>query len=479
MGTAVVLGGSVIGSALALQLARSGWRVQLVDPEFDRFTGDGAELTARPGAPHTVQAHGFPSRSLWELRSRLPDVADALLAAGVPEVPLAALAPPELYDGGREGDDQLTCMRSRRLTLDRVVGDIASREPGVERVRERVVGLVLEEGSLPAVAGARLGSGAVLPAELMVDAGGRRSPVTGWLAEAGVWLPERVDPCEVTYYTRHFGYRPAAAPRLRQGFAEVHEFPSFVQLLFLGDNETAMLATAVHGRDPMLKCLHREEAFMALMAANTDFAGWASVLEPRSPVFAMGAFANRMRRLVTSGRPLVRGLHQVGDALAMTNPTRGRGISMGLAAAGVLHDLVTEHPGPDERALAFDEWCSDVLAVYYRETALSDAALQRRFSAGLAGQSVPANAPAVELPEGHAVTSEEIEAAAGADPDLFRTFVRPTMLMDDRRDVALAEVATRTRELLAAGAGSTSSPPAAARPLDDRGRLEELMATWA
>ena len=61
--SAVILGGSVAGGAAALQLARAGWQVTLVDPELDRMASPGRAVTHRPGAPHTVHAHGFGSRA--------------------------------------------------------------------------------------------------------------------------------------------------------------------------------------------------------------------------------------------------------------------------------------------------------------------------------------------------------------------------------------------------------------------------------
>ena len=95
-----------------------------------------------------------------------------------------------------------------------------------------------------------------------------------------------------------------------------------------------MVALAAHDADPVLKALRHAEAYDAVLGANDAFARWREVLEPTTDVFCLGAFDNRMRGLVSAGAPVARGLWQVGDALATTNPTRGRGVSMGLMAAG-------------------------------------------------------------------------------------------------------------------------------------------------
>ena len=479
MGTALVLGGSVIGSALALQLARSGWRVQVVDDEFDLFCGPDVALRPRPGAPHTVHAHGFMARALYELATRLPDVRDDLLDAGAPVVTLEQLVSPLRYDGGRPGDDALTSLRVRRITLDRVIGAALAREPGIERVVGRAAGLLYDVGSVPVVHGLVLRDGRELRADLVVDAAGRRSPVTGWLDAIGAAPSERVDRCRVRYYSRHFRLGTGEVPRPNLGFAEVHQFASFAHLLFLGDNDTATLALSVHDEDPVLRRARHPEAFTALAAANPAFARWHAALEPISPVFCLGALDNRLRYPAGNGGPHVLGLVQVGDALAMTNPTRGRGVAMGLAAAGRLHDLlVTGHAGV-ELALAYDAWVRDVLAVYYRETVASDAELLQRFRSSLFGDEVPRNAPAAELPEGHPVSSAEIERSAGSDADLFRVLLRATMLLDDERHIASSSVVHDVRRVLAAEGTPEPPRPRPTDGLNDRAVVAETLAAYA
>lgn len=474
----VVVGGSVAGSTTALLFARTGWQVDVVDPEFDRIAHPGPELSSRPGAPHTVQAHGFMARAMLEISTRLPDVRDALVAAGVAVRGGEQAFPPHLYDGGRPDDDELTGFRSRRVTLDRVIADTVRNEPGITVHRERVAGLRTGEGTPLAVTGVTLRSGEVLEADLVVDAAGRRSPVTSWLAALGAQVEERVDPCLIRYYTRHFHVGADEPPALNVGFAEVHEFPHFVQLMFLGDNDTAMLAVAVHDEDPLLKVLRKREAFEALVGAIPEMESWLAVLTPTTDVFCLGAFDNRMRSLAPGGRPSVTGLVQVGDSLAMTNPTRGRGVSMALAAAGRLSDLVGQGLTGEELITAYDEWQRRVLAVYYRETAAVDAALSASLRAALFAGSVPPNAPWVELPDGHTVDAMQLDRAAGQDPDIFRWVLRASMLLDDDRMIASPEVAERTLRVLA-GASAPEPEQAPQGGLHGRQTLTALLAPYA
>lgn len=486
MASIAILGGSVIGSAAALQFARAGFAVSLIDAELD-LIHSGQRADVRPGAPHAVQAHGFPSRGPFELRKRLPDVMEALVEAGVEQVPVNRLLPPPVLDGGRPDDEDLDTIRTRRLTLDAVLGSAVRREPGITLVRQRATGLVLEPGNPPTAVGFGLADGQSVRAELLLDAAGRRSPVTGWLADAGIQQPERVDPCGLSYYGRHCRIT-GDRPPLNNGFADIHEFPTFIQLMFVGDNDRVQLALSPHADDVLLKQLRHEDAFMAVLAANENFRPWLDVLEPETGIFALGSLQNRIRSLVDDGRPLVRGLHQVGDALAMTNPNRGRGIGMGLAGVGVLVDLViADGRNPDALALAFDDWRRNVLAVYYSEAASADAVVGRRFRANLLGTPSPGNAPAVELPEGHPVSSSDIERVAMRDPDLFRTFLRALNMLDDEREIASEATTAKVRRLLdagdppAPGATGPSGPSvqAGSRDLDDRDFVESLLAPFA
>ncbi|WP_157508727.1 FAD-dependent oxidoreductase [Luteipulveratus halotolerans] len=470
-----ISGGSAVGATSALLFARSGWEVLLVEPETRRFVGDGGlpETAPRPGAPHAVHAHGLMSRARYELRHRLPDVYDDLLAHGGTEVTLDRLCPPALVDGGRDQDDDFTCLRSRRVLLDHTLGTAVRATREIVEIASRATGLEIDAtGSVPRVTGVRV-DGATERADLVIDAGGRRSPVSSWLARAGVEQPVQVDPGEVTYYSRH--YRFERELRMNRGFADAHLFGSVHQFMFLGDSSTAMVALCTHDADPLLKRLRHPEACEAVLGANEDFAEWYAVLEPVSPVFALGSIDNRMRSLVRDGRPLVRGPAQVGDSLAMTNPTRGRGISMGLAAAGRLHDLAQEHTG-DDLTHSYDAWQRDSLAPYYREASASDTTMTSALRASLHGTPVPPNAPDLELPHGHPVSADEVERAARLDPDLFRVVLRASMVLDDERRIASPEVVERVRRI---GAPAAAPAPPPTRRLDDRAELVGLLADYA
>lgn len=252
-----------------------------------------------------------------------------------------------------------------------------------------------------------------------------------------------------------------------------------MQLLFLGDNGTAMLALAAHDEDPVLKLLRKPAAYEALVAANEAFAPWRAVLEPASDIYCLGAFDNRMRSLVAEDRPLVLGLHQIGDALAMTNPTRGRGISMGLLTVGRLVDLLQEGLDAESTTLAFAQWQAQTLARYYRECAATDAVAADQMRAGLAGMAIPSNAPALELPADHPISCADLERAADHDPDLFRVLFRGSVMLDDEGYTASDEVVAWVRRILAEAPEAPEPPAPATGGLHDRAVVEGLLAPFA
>jgi hypothetical protein len=236
------------------------------------------------------------------------------------------------------------------------------------------------------------------------------------------------------------------------GFAIVLEFPTHELVAFRGDRDYLTVAMVRHTRDRDRAGWREDDVFDAAIASTPGFTDWWRAIEAEGPVLPMGAVRNRMTALVDAGRPVVLGLHQVGDSLTTTNPSRGRGIALGLAAVGRLFDLLTADgtaPPADEVALSFHAWQRDVLRHYFHETSAADLELAGRIDAALTGGEPPATAPDVLLPEDHPVTSAQVAEAAGRDPDLFRSFVSALHMMDDDREIASAATAETVRRLLA------------------------------
>jgi 2-polyprenyl-6-methoxyphenol hydroxylase-like FAD-dependent oxidoreductase len=213
-----IVGGGAGGSFAALLLARAGHEVLVLEQARLEPAPDvesAAAAAFRPTAAQIVQPHIVMSRCRVLLRERLPDVYDGLLAAGVAEAPLWTHMPASLADTtARPGDERLTTLMTRRSTIDWVLLRAVSSEPGVtRRCGVRVTGLRAAPGGPgepPQVTGVRTDHGDQ-PAELVVDATGRRSPIDRWLGEIGAPpTATRWAECGVAYYSRHYRLRPGA-----------------------------------------------------------------------------------------------------------------------------------------------------------------------------------------------------------------------------------------------------------------------------
>src|SRR4051794_15516881 len=229
-----VLGGGVAGLAAALLLARDGHRVTLV--ERDPLPGGAPEEAPgwpRKGIPHFLQPHAFIPRGRAELRARLPDVYAALLAAGAQDVDLR----PKLPGGAPvPADEDLQYLGVRRPLLEWALRRAVAAEDRIEvHAGEHARGLTVERGR---VRGVRLDGGQV-PADVVVDALGRRTPTPSWPAGAGPAAGIESSDCGVVYYSRYYRCRPGfelpdgpwlLSPRGDLGYFGFSTFP--------GDNGT-------------------------------------------------------------------------------------------------------------------------------------------------------------------------------------------------------------------------------------------------
>jgi 2-polyprenyl-6-methoxyphenol hydroxylase-like FAD-dependent oxidoreductase len=130
----VVMGGSAAGQFVALLLARAGHAVVLLDRDdvSPAADADAAAMAAfRPTAPHIVHPHALLPRCRLLLRQHLPDVYDALLAAGAVEAPLPVATPPGVHLDSRPGDDDYTAIATRRSTFDLILRRTIADQAGI------------------------------------------------------------------------------------------------------------------------------------------------------------------------------------------------------------------------------------------------------------------------------------------------------------------------------------------------------------
>jgi 2-polyprenyl-6-methoxyphenol hydroxylase-like FAD-dependent oxidoreductase len=470
LNTAVV-GGGAAGLFASLLLARAGHEVVVFEQDRLEPAADVESAAAsayRPTAPQIVQPHMIMARCRELLLERLPDVYDALLAAGVADAPLWSQMPASLSDHARRsGDDRFSMLVSRRSTFDWVLRRAATAEPKVTLRRGvRVAGLLAESADPPRVVGLHTDQGE-FPADLVVDASGRRSRIDHWLDAIGAAPPATSQAeCGLAYFSRHYRRRPGAELPGLPTTRIVAGFDEFTVGIWGGDNEAMQLAVVPLAADRRFRVLKHPDTFTAVLRSVPTYAAWLDVLDPISPVHQMAGLHNTLRRLVVDGAPVVSGLHAIGDSLCTTNPTLGRGLTLALSSAVDLLDAISKHEDDCiAQALMLDDLIADHVVPFYQDQATIDQARLTVLRHNVCGDPLPEPA-AVDWER---VSYAELRSAAQFDPTAFRAFwkvqgmlSRPDEIYTDpevvactrqtlrsQHTVALIEQPTRTRLLVA------------------------------
>jgi 2-polyprenyl-6-methoxyphenol hydroxylase-like FAD-dependent oxidoreductase len=330
--------------------------------------------------------------------------------------------------------------------LEAALAAVAARTPGV-RIRRgvAVTGLMAGPESItgvPHVAGVLTNQGTTLRADLVIDATGRRSAVIGMLEAIGCRRPaEEREESGFIYYTRHFRSTNGALPELRATFLQ--HFESVSLLTAPCDCDTWGVAFIAAAQDKPLRALRDVQAWDAALARYPTLAPWGAG-EPITDIQVIGGIEDRYRRFVVDGTPVVTGLVTVGDAWACTNPSLGRGASIGLLHACGLRDLLRE-VGPDQAgklAVRFDEVTETTVAPLYRMTVSNDRHRLAEIAGEITGEPHQTSDPAWAM-------GKAMYAAAYRDPGVLRAYASIASLLATPQEV-LAEPGLADKVLTAA-----------------------------
>jgi 2-polyprenyl-6-methoxyphenol hydroxylase-like FAD-dependent oxidoreductase len=464
MGRIVVCGGSVVGLAVAMMLARDGHEVTVLE-------GDPAEAPAPPvdawgawrrgGVAQFRQPHNTFARFRQVCDAELPGLTDRFLAAGCRWVDFLEPLPPTVTDRRpRAGDAALRLVSGRRPVVEATMATAAREEPGVTvRRGVRAAGLLAGPSALPGVvhvAGVRTDAGEELRADLVVDATGRRTRAAEWVVELGA-RPPRVEAEDkgFVYYPR---FSTDSAQPERRG-PVLCPLGGLSVLTLESDNDTWSVTVFTVTGDAPLKALRRDECFDRVVRACPLQAHWLDG-EPLTGVVAMAGVMDRIHDYVVDGRPVVTGLAAVGDAWACTNPSAGRGLSLGLMEAQLLRQVVAAHLDDPATFCEAYAWRLDQeVAPYYRGQVRADRQRVAEMIAVREGREPPAPDP----------TTARFLAAAGTDADAFRAFIETVQCLALPQEVLARPAVARA----VAAVGDDPPPPF---PGPDRAALLRLLA---
>lgn len=428
-------GGGIVGLLTAMLLARDGHQVTVLerDPAAPPDDVEAAwDSWARTGVNQFRMLHYFLPRFRAIVEAELPELPPRLEAAGALRLNPMDGIPAELTGGPQPGDEYHMAITGRRPVFESVIARAADETPGVVvRRGVAVAGLVVgpaDSPGIPHVAGVRTDDGEEIRADLVVDTTGRRSPLPRWLADVGARPPlEELEDSGFVYYGRYFRSADGSVPPALGGLLQ--PYGSVSTLTLPADNGTWGVGIITSAKDAPMRRLRHVETWMRVLRSFPLVAHWADGQPLDEAPAVMAKIEDRRRHFCAEGTPVVTGVVAVSDSWACTNPSLGRGMSIGLMHGVALRDLLREDlDGPAATARRWAEVTDEVVAPWYESTLVYDRHRLAEIDAVAAGKPYEPDDSGWEL-------TKAMECAAGRDPEVLRGFLSIVGLRTLDRDV--------------------------------------------
>jgi flavin-dependent dehydrogenase len=436
MAEVIVIGSGIAGLGGSLLLARDGHRVRLLerDPAPPPGGADDAWVGwDRKGVNQFRMLHFFLARFREIAETELPDVVAEMEAAGALFVNPVAGMPEALRGAERPDDGRFTSVTGRRPVMEAAMARVAAAQEGLEVQRGVAVRGLLTDGEtgpgIPRVRGVLTEAGDELQADLVVDACGRRSSLPAWLGAIGARPGvEELEDCGFIYYGRHFrsadGVLPVALGPLLQHYESVS------YLMLPADNGTWGVGLVTSAGDATLRGARHLDVWERVTKSYPLVAHWLDGEPITDGVAVMAKIEDRYRRFWANGDPVATGVVALGDSWACTNPSVGRGASIGLLHAVCLRDVLREVPTGDPMELArrWDEVTASVVEPLFRDTLAFDRHRLAQIAAQIEGRPYETDDVGWQL-------GQALGSASGRDPDLLRGAIEIAMLLERSTDV--------------------------------------------
>jgi 2-polyprenyl-6-methoxyphenol hydroxylase-like FAD-dependent oxidoreductase len=428
MGRVVFVGGGIVGTCAAMMLANDGHDVTVLerDPASPPAPGVAWDEWDRRGVNQFKMLHFFLPRFREVADAELPGLTDAMVAAGALRMnPLIGI-PDEVTGGWRDGDERFELVTARRPVGESVVAGLADSTSGLTiRRGVAVAGVLTTTGSdgTVHVTGVRTENGEEITADLVVDAGGRRSSMASWLRDAGSPGPdEMLEDSGFVYYGRHYRSADGSIPPAFGGL--VQHYGSVSILTLPADNGTWGVGVVTGSKDAALRGMLAVECWENVVRSFPMVAHWIDA-EPITDIKLMAKIEDRHRTYVVDGVPVATGVIPLADAWACTNPSLGRGMSMGMVHAAALRTLLSEGLLDDPRALAlrWHELTAETVEPLFADTLTFDRHRLAEIEAVIEGREYETDDPGWAL-------SNALAASIMSDPDLLRGFIEVVSLLD-------------------------------------------------
>lgn len=443
MARIVTVGAGVVGLATALLLAKDGHEVVVLERDAAAPGGSAAAAWSsweRRGVNQFRLPHLLLARLCQVLDRELPEVAAALEEAGALRFNAILDIPEELRGPAEPRDGDFTVLTARRPVYESVLAAAAAGTAGIELRRGTAVESLCTDGAspVPRITGVRTAGGEEVAGDLVVDLSGRRSAFPRLLQEAGARAPrEELDDSGFMYLGRHFESEDGSIP---VAFGPPLMHVGTATTLTLGaDNGTWGLVIVINAADRALLGLRDVRRWEAAWRAHPLVAHWLDGSPIDDGVTTMSKIEDRIRTYVVGGVPVATGFAAVGDAWSCSNPTHGRGVSIGTMHGIVLRDTLRDVGlgDPEAFALAFHEATESTVRPWFEWTRRSDRHRLAEVDALIDGCQYEPNDEGWEF-------EQRLDAASGSDPKLLRALVAARMVLTPL-DESLAEPALRSR----------------------------------
>jgi hypothetical protein len=246
--------------------------------------------------------------------------------------------------------------------------------------------------------------------------------VPGWLDALGAApLVEEVDDSGFVYYGRHFRSRDGSLPE-QTGLLPLTEYGSISLLTLPADNDTWSTTIVASSEDSALRGVRDIDRWSAVVRSLPKGDLWIDGEPLEDRIMSISKIEDRSRSLVVDGNPVVTGLLLVGDSWACTNPTNpsvGRGASIGMIHAVGLRDVLRDHgdSAPVELSKVWNDTTNSIVTPWYESTVNGDRHRLAEIRLLIAGGTYTPDEPTFEM-------GKALFAAASRDPDCARALFR-------------------------------------------------------
>jgi len=238
-------------------------------------------------------------------------------------------------------------------------------------------------------------------------------------------------------------------------------------LTLVGDNDTWSVTVFASVGDQSLKKLRHEKPWANVVRACPMHVHWLDG-EPISDLLAMSGIVDRYRHYVVDGQPVATGFVAVADAWACSNPSAGRGLTVGFKHARLLRDVMAETAdSPRTLVEEFYRRTEAQIAPWHHAQVAADRMRFAEIEAIREGRTLP--------PPPNALAGEirSLMASMGGSPDLFRAGLEYVATITPVQDILKRpQVAEAIQQITAV---MKDSPP---RPFPGPSR-QELMGLLA